>query len=636
MKPLIPSLFAVVCLGAAIAQAKPSPAPVDYQIPKEPVLTTPKGDYQIAWLEIEGGKSPVRAFLALRDGKPAQFWALDKALPGFERFKEIDNLIVDGVAGQSTGERITAEIVVRLTGRREILAVRTLKLEFSRSAGMVSGKWEMLDGGQSVARGTLTGSVRSEAQLAQTDAFAKGQDWPSFYGKLAASRGPDYGKPFVDDLAEARPLWRSEVKLFTGWGNGADARYRTVAGLGRLCGGSSSPVAADGLVYYYSYVPSGDGVLDEAARETVAKFEHPPAKDEMTRWYSVRADVVVTAIDEVTGKTVWQSTWPRKQGNFQTHKWRGLNHAPAVANGVLVVSDYSWGLHAFDAKTGRLKWSQGGGGPVQSNRGSIGPVISGNTVVWCTEKETSGLDLATGELRWKSTGATGARRMVLDGKERVLLTGATLTLVDPADGKTLTTAPFPGGFMKKGSKELGRGFLANLLCSGPYIVSFETNLPDPAKGAFGTVFARKVSDTAIEPAWRNDAEIPMEDGHIGFTIAGGKVFTAGQKGGYAIDLATGKTVKQVPELAAHSNPIFVSVDNRILWQPECQHGTQHIQLLDADTFTPLGTDWHPPHNDTTAYGEMPICNIVVDGRLIIRGMDGIYCYDVRKSAPAAK
>jgi len=26
---------------------------------------------------------------------------------------------------------------------------------------------------------------------------------------------------------------------------------------------------------------------------------------------------------------------------------------------------------------------------------------------------------------------------------------------------------------------------------------------------------------------------------------------------------------------------------------------------------------------------MPIANVVVDGRLIIRGMDGIYCYDVR-------
>lgn len=34
--------------------------------------------------------------------------------------------------------------------------------------------------------------------------------------------------------------------------------------------------------------------------------------------------------------------------------------------------------------------------------------------------------------------------------------------------------------------------------------------------------------------------------------------------------------------------------------------------------------------DTTAYGRMAIANVVVDGRLFIRGMDGIYCYNLRK------
>jgi len=29
--------------------------------------------------------------------------------------------------------------------------------------------------------------------------------------------------------------------------------------------------------------------------------------------------------------------------------------------------------------------------------------------------------------------------------------------------------------------------------------------------------------------------------------------------------------------------------------------------------------WSPPHNDTTAYSEMPAANVIVDGRLIVRG-----------------
>jgi hypothetical protein len=74
------------------------------------------------------------------------------------------------------------------------------------------------------------------------------------------------------------------------------------------------------------------------------------------------------------------------------------------------------------------------------------------------------------------------------------------------------------------------------------------------------------------------------------------------------------------------------VDARILFQPGCQHGRQRMQWVRADPqrFEPIGSNRAPPHNDTTAYGEMPIANLIVDGRLIVRGMDGVYCYDLRR------
>ena len=39
--------------------------------------------------------------------------------------------------------------------------------------------------------------------------------------------------------------------------------------------------------------------------------------------------------------------------------------------------------------------------------------------------------------------------------------------------------------------------------------------------------------------------------------------------------------------------------------------------------------WRPPHTWTTAYANQPINYPVVDGRLFVRGLDAIYCYDLR-------
>ena len=36
-----------------------------------------------------------------------------------------------------------------------------------------------------------------------------------------------------------------------------------------------------------------------------------------------------------------------------------------------------------------------------------------------------------------------------------------------------------------------------------------------------------------------------------------------------------------------------------------------------------------PHTWTTAYANQPIVYPLVDGRLFVRGLDGIYCYDLR-------
>ncbi len=606
------AIAAWLLLASATAFAAEGKSPQPAR--SSPVVTRPAGAFQAAWLSLAGAGEPCRVFLAWREGKPVQFWSTKIQLPGGPKPQGTPKLLVDGLRGNLA----TVETELRLVSvwaPQQRLALQTLALNLTSAGRQLSGAWTLKSDGKEVSKGTVTGELRPD-----TDGIAAGQDWPAFHGVMSACAGPGYGKPLVADLAAARPVWRSEAASLSGWGTGADARYRERAAFGTLCGGSSSPVVANGMIYLYHYLPSGDVAPEGADAAIVAKFrDHPVEHEAMRRWYSKRADVVVTAIDGATGRTVWQSVWPGKQGNYQTHKWRGLNPTPAISGGVLVVADYGHGLHAFDAKTGELKWSRGGGETVTKDRAPLGPVICDGVVVYAAGKDTLGLDLASGRELWKAPGGESARRMLLAGKERVLVLGGKSSLLDPASGKVLWSSEIV-------TKD--KLFTVTMpVCEGDRAI-FYTATSDKETGK---VLAYTVTDTGIERAW--ESEQVTWDENLVMCIAHGRVYVAGKKEGLrALDLATGKALGSIPELKCGSNAGIVALDDRLFYQPEGQHGRQQIHLVDAapGRFAPLGTFFTPQHNDTTAYGQMTIANVIVDGRLIVRGMDGTYCYDLRK------
>lgn len=578
-----------------------------------PVVTRPAGAYQTAWLSMEGAGDPCRVFVAWRDGKPVQFWSTKIQLPGGPKPQGTPKLLVNGLRGDLARVEIALRLV-SVWAPQKRLSLQTLSLNLAMSGRQLSGAWILKSDGKEVSKGTVTGGVRME-----NDVIAVGQDWPSFHGVMSACAGPAYGKPLVTDLTAAKPIWRSEAVSLSGWGTGADARYRERAAFGTLCGGSSSPVVADRMIYLYHYLPSGDVVPEGADAEILSKFEDHPAEHEaMRRWFSKHADVVVTAIDGATGRTAWQSVWPAKQGNYQTHKWRGINPTPAVASGVLVVADYSYGLQAFDAKTGELKWSRGGSDTVAKDRAPLGPVICGQVVVYAAGKETLGLDLTSGRELWKAPGGDSARRMIIAGKERVLVVGGKSSLIDPTSGKVLWSSDVVAK-----EKLLT---VAMPVCDGDRAIFYAPTTDQQT----GKVLAYAVTETGIVRAW--ESEPVTWDENLVMCIANGRVYVAGKTEGLrALDLATGRTLGAIAELKCGSNAGIVAVDNRLFYQPEGQHGRQQIHMVDAapGKFAALGGVFTPQHNDTTAYGQMTIANVVVDGRLIIRGMDGLYCYDLR-------
>jgi outer membrane protein assembly factor BamB len=89
-----------------------------------------------------------------------------------------------------------------------------------------------------------------------------------------------------------------------------------------------------------------------------------------------------------------------------------------------------------------------------------------------------------------------------------------------------------------------------------------------------------------------------------------------------------------------------AVDGRVFIQPEGRHGGQSFLMLEGNPkdfrVIPAGNpagktnhagegQWVPLHTPDSAYANQPVIYPVVDGRLFVRGHDGLYCYDLRKT-----
>ncbi len=98
-----------------------------------------------------------------------------------------------------------------------------------------------------------------------------------------------------------------------------------------------------------------------------------------------------------------------------------------------------------------------------------------------------------------------------------------------------------------------------------------------------------------------------------------------------VHLETGDIIASLPQFTAEAEANVWAMDGRILVEKDSQHGYFYPYLIDAHPFrfSQLGQQWTGLHLDGSGY-EVPYLNPVADGRLFVRGADGIYCYDFRK------
>jgi outer membrane protein assembly factor BamB len=302
----------------------------------------------------------------------------------------------------------------------------------------------------------------------------------------------------------------------------------------------------------------------------------------------------------------------------------------------------------MDAKTGAPLWEYPAfkEAPKRHRSGSVPvtlnacPLLVGDTVIWYDAKERRVVALAQedGSVRWTDGLKLHHRypRLLgvteLDGRKVILATtnwlGGQLALLDATTGETL--------WVKSGPKLGHIGTTLNdALLSGSLLVTVRR----PRKGEKPRLFKARgwrLTLEGVEHLWDGEPFPASETPTI--ALGGGLLYATGLHTGRMFDAGTGRQLGAIPARIgdnAYAMPIADAGNpgaGKVIVSPEGQHGHQtffYYQERDR-VWTQLGEVWDPPHPTTTAYNTQPLIHPVVDGRIFIRGGNGIYCYDLRK------
>ena len=642
----------------------------------EPVATTAAvGDYQSAWLELEkGGLSiedkkvapiDVPLYLGLRDGKAVVAWFAHPAMSG-GRIVWLDKSTL-----ALEGGKLTRELIGRTCmnwGNKNVHDY-VYTIDATVSSGAIAGTFSasFVDDAdiKTSITGKLTGSLTTGEQSRRDLALPAGKNWPHYYGQGHGFSGPDSGAKMIDDLSLARPLWKSEAFVPTGYGSAPDSRYYDRAALTDNGGGSSSPLVVDGRVYQFFYYPRGPIGLDKAygkyetEADMIAKAAAMFPKREIQQrqvvnHFRVEADEILVCLDAATGQTLWKTTLPQRGNNYQTHKHRGHFPVAMIADGTVYQPGITGRLYAIDAATGKLKWEypEANPQPYVTKQGSIdctapSPVRVGDDVIYAMGKGVTAVDAKTGAKKWSQNVWHRGSLLPWKSADKTLVIATDRNhekkenyaiALDPADGKIVWRQPV--------EYLMDFGFP---LLAGDVLLGYSTlkeNVKPGENDGIAVVHAYRVSAKGLEKAWSTPGLAPTID-TVGLAVHGEYVYVSAAATTFCLKLATGEVAAKVDNVGgARTQTAFVA-DGRLFIQPEGRHGKQAFFMLDAEpkNFRVLGRElttkgaghsvggqwqWLPPHSWTTAYANQPINYPLVDGRLFVRGLDAIYCYDLRK------
>jgi outer membrane protein assembly factor BamB len=325
-------------------------------------------------------------------------------------------------------------------------------------------------------------------------------------------------------------------------------------------------------------------------------------------------DHLIYCLDAATGRELWRTPGPRhpermkllaqslaekKSAGYGGN--RNMMNNPTYADGVFImpadcIADANGelivrtpdrkrvrgsGIWGFDAATGKVLWRR--------NERIMGGMFT--PVVWANQ---------------------GRQFVIIGNGFHDDGVPTLLRCLDPKTGKDLWTLP-------SGSNGFAPALFDDVLV---------LNVGDD-KSATGQVGAIRLTPTGPQKLW----ELPAPYGYVtarnGVARIGDRIVLVLAERTVVVELATGKVVSEAAD-KKFTGSLLMSFNDRILCQPDTVHNATLLRMfgLRDGQLTVLGGDWDPPHLPSGSY-EVPWIHPLLDGRIIIRGAESIYCYDLR-------
>jgi outer membrane protein assembly factor BamB len=509
-----------------------------------------------------------------------------------------------------------------------------------------NGRDESFGKGAPRFKGRVAGKWRDDFWRARPGTeYAPGRDWPSARGPHLNGSATDCSAEIVDNLHDAQLLWVAEEIIPGGKGGRpkVDFGFYPANWSGIGYGAYGGPVVVDGRVYAYFMYP--DRAKLEAEPKATGHILCVRGADVALVASQFRAlRHAVFCFDARTGRTLWR--W-QSEGTFgkPSSGKSGKGLTPCVHGGRVYAR--GGGICCLDARSGRLLWSKSGRDRKDRSYASTGgwsrdqsPVVIGGVLVFNGWPSTTliGLDPESGAELWRHEKACGwdavPTKVVLDGREHIVTAcGVDIrTKGGAGDERLLLIEPKTGRVVwedeKMGKTGVALAVWRNLVCGNvtPGLSGAEGKGVDDRMRA--GCFA--VSRNGAEKLWTADGvHYPP---HRATPIAHrGHFYIDSRVTGFAcLEARTGRIVNRHPHIhkitgGDHNWTWHVATNGRIITSG-C------LMFSDAaDGFRQMPGRLSL---DLVSGYMCPVKPAIADGRLFIRTLDKLVCYDLRK--PAAK
>ncbi len=538
--------------------------------------------------------------------------------------------------------------------------------------------------------GTVRGMLVPEEELARNNALPADKGWPMFLGPIGGGMSAQpTGVKLIENPESIRLRWRCE-EIDIGQGPGSITRFQGAPAnaLGRRTGsGGAGAVVDNGRVFFSYFVPTS-GKREQTWGRTVNVEEEekdrayiltegnkvdpqrptPPLLPGVTEPSQVPemaaekiyrlSDDVVLCMDGATGKTIWKAVMPGRGVNLQHHKAGPFNMTMGVKDGVAYALGMSGWLYAFKADDGTPLWEVDllmlPAGQDQDPKGwgnnllSAAVIVAKGAVIAPWYGRWSGFDPATGRQLWiLSQGARHAASPIWShkGKDYLIFgTGAPnggLVCVDVLTGEELWEQPFPNApaAIGSGGRGLGPG---GVVVYGDTAVAYVIEKADQREEEkrVNVVQAWNLSLAGATLRWSvpRIGGDPVRAGgntatsHLPVVVGGRHVVIGDMQ---VIDLATGKVTGRGEGPRPMNGGFLQAMEDVLMARVDGTHGGIQAGWYRVDkdgNIRLLGDQWQPPVGSSTTSYHHPIHYPMVDGRVFMRQLDGIYCWDLRAEA----